>query len=46
MATGIRIKLPKSKTVTKDGKIAAKTVTLSRPAEYARKTRKSWRAAK
>lgn len=43
--SGIRIKLPKGKTV-KDGKIVSRPVTLSRPAQYAKRKKQTWRAVK
>jgi len=44
--TGIKIRLPKGQTVSKDGKIVAKPYALNRPAAYAKRTKKTWRAAK
>ena len=44
-SSGIRIKLPKGKTI-KDGKIISKPVKLSRPAEHAKRTKRKWKAAR
>lgn len=46
MTTGRRIKLPKGMTVSKDGKVIKRPIVLSRPAEYARRKKRTWRAAK
>lgn len=43
--SGIRIKLPKGQQI-KDGKIVSRPVKLSRPAEYARRKKQTWRAVK
>lgn len=42
--TGYRIKLPKGKTI-KNGKVVTKPVALSRPAQYAKAKKRTYRKA-
>lgn len=44
--TGHRIKLPKGSVVTKDGKVVKRPYGLSRPAQYAKAKKRTWRKAK
>lgn len=44
--TGHVIKLGKGVRIDKSGKVVKSQPRLSRPAEYARRTKKTWRAAK
>lgn len=43
--SGIKIKLGKGQYI-KDGKIVSRPVALSRPAQYAKRKKQTWRAAK